>query len=388
MLNDGDGAAMETLAADPKPLRSTRATDAPNALLYCSPDYFEAEMIELRRKAWHFVGTTDEFAKSNDWVRTRAFGIDIFVQSCKGNLHGFRNVCQHRGFPLRQEASGNGAILCPLHAWRYDETGALVGVARNEELFCLSREERAALSLDKVRVETVGTMVFAAIDDEVPPLEDYLGRYAPLLRAITSRAGARRHRWTGSARVNWKLYWEITLDDYHVAFVHPETLGVDIRPAWAFTYERSGAHSRMFARRTGDWEFPGFWEAVERGEYEYAGYKIHHVFPGTFLVIGREKILITRITPIAFDRVAVDDWVFEVTGNDYDDVWWDDFITLQRRVSDEDRVACEAHQAVMATFERKPLYGVLEQRLGWFHDSYETLVGERARAAVSRSLYR
>jgi hypothetical protein len=34
---------------------------------------------------------------------------------------------------------------------------------------------------------------------------------------------------------------------------------------------------------------------------------------------------------------------------------------------------------VIADFARPPVYGRLEQRLAWFHDSYETLVGSVAR---------
>jgi phenylpropionate dioxygenase-like ring-hydroxylating dioxygenase large terminal subunit len=265
------------------PLQLHRAGPADNRLLYADPAYFTAEMAALGEAAWFFVGTADELAGPNDWVRAEAFGQDVFVQNVAGTLRGFSNICQHRGFPIRREPRGNGPILCGFHAWRYDGEGRLIGVARNEELFGMTREERAGRSLPAIRVETAGTMVFVAVSPVAPSLADFLGRYHALLAAITSRAGPMRHRWTGEARANWKLYYEITLDDYHVAFVHPGSLGDDIRDACFMTYERSGAHSRMFARRTADWDFPGFWDAVERGDYEYAGYKIHHRHLGTAL---------------------------------------------------------------------------------------------------------
>lgn len=361
------------------PIRVARAGPADNRLLYADPAYFAAEMAALGEAAWCFAGTLDELAENNAWIRVDAFGRDVFVQNFGGTLRGFSNICQHRGFPIRRESRGSGPVVCGFHAWRYDGEGRLIGVARNEELFGMSREERATRALPPVRVETVGTMVFVATSPAAPPLADFLGRYHPLLAAITARAGPMRHRWSGAAAANWKLYYEITLDDYHVAFVHPGSLGGDVRDACFMTYERTGAHSRMFARRTADWHFPGFWEAVERGEYEYAGYKIHHVFPNLFLVVGREKILLTRLSPLAADRTALDDWVFEVTGNPYDDAWWDEFIALQRQVSAEDQDACAAQQRVIADFARPPVYGRLEQRLAWFHDSYETLVGAPAR---------
>lgn len=354
------------------------ATD--NRRLYADEAYFNAEIAVLADTAWCFIGTTDEWPNTNDWLRASVWGDDVFVQNVAGDLRGFRNVCQHRGFPIRRGGSGNGPIICDFHAWRYDGEGRLVGIARNEELFGATREDRAQRPLAPIRIETVGSLVFAAVSDAVPPLAEYLGRYHALLAAVTARTGAMRHRWTGEAAANWKLYYEITLDDYHVAFVHPGSLGAEVRDACFLTYERSGAHSRMFARRTADWAFPGFWEAVERGEYEFAGYKIHHIFPNLFLVAGREQVLLTRLTPRALDRTRLDDWVFEVTDHPRDEAGWADYVALQRRVSAEDQEACGAQQEAIADFARAPVYGRLEQRLAWFHDSYETLVGARARA--------
>lgn len=367
------------------PIQLERPGTPDNRLLYQDVDYFNAEQEVLREVAWQFAGTADELPNANDWMRVSVFGRDAFVQNVAGELRAFVNVCQHRGYPIRREARGNGPILCGLHAWRYDGEGRLIGVARNEELYGMSRDERAVRGLRRLRLETVGPLIFVAAGETVPSLADYLGRTLPLLRAITNRAGASRHRWSGVARANWKLYYEITLDDYHVAFVHPGSLGEEVRDARFLTYERSGAHSRMFARRTDDWDFPGFWEAVERGEYEFAGYKIHHIFPNLFLVAGREKILLTRLTPLAAGETGLDDWLFEVSGNPQSDQWWQEFVTLQRRVSGEDRDACEVHQATIGDFERLPVYGRLEQRLAWFHDSYETLVGGKARERVASS---
>jgi len=365
------------------PIRLERPGSADNRLLYADPSYFTAEQAALRDAAWHFVGTTDELVQNNEWVRADAFGCDLFVQNVGGELRGFLNVCQHRGFPIRREASGRGPILCGFHAWRYDGEGRLVGVARNEELYAMPREERADRSLVPMRVEAAGPFVFAAASGRAPALADYLGRTYALLLAVGARKGAMRHRWAGEVQANWKLYYEITLDDYHVAFVHPGSLGADVRDAKFLTYERSGAHSRMFARRTDDWNFPGFWDAVGRGEYEFAGYKIHHFFPNLFLVAGRDQVLLTRLTPIAADRTGLDDWVFEVTGNPRDDAGWDEYVALQRRVSAEDQDACTAQQRVIADFGRAPVYGRLEQRLAWFHDSYEELVGAPTRARLT-----
>lgn len=371
--------AAEATEPGPPPARSSSASGADNARLYTSQAYFQAEMATLARTAWQFVATTDELARPNDWVRGRVFGADIFVQNVRGELRGFHNVCQHRGFPLRRQPAGHGPILCDFHAWRYDGEGVPVGVARNQELFCLSREERADLALPRVRIETCGAMVFAALAEAVPPLEAYLGRVVPLIRAVTAQAGASRHRWTGENAANWKLCYEVTLDDYHVQFVHPQSIGETAIPTWGMVYERDGLHSHMLRRRTPDWTFPHFWENLERGEYEYAGYKIHHLFPNTFIVAMREAVLITSLTPINEACTRVDDRIFELTGNPQDDAFWDTAARTQRQVSDEDRRISEAQQEAVAGLTRPATFGALEQRVAWFHEAYEATVGPGAR---------
>jgi len=376
-----DAGVVEAAGADapPAPFRAASASGADNARLYASQPYFDAEMAALRDTAWHLVATADELARPNDWVRAHVWGADVFVQNVRGELKGFRNVCQHRGFPLRRQPSGNGPILCDFHAWRYDGEGVPVGVARNAELFCLSREDKAALALPRLRVERVGTLVFAAVGDAVPPLADYLGRFGPLLRAATSRMGGSHHRWAGETLANWKLSYEVTLDDYHVQFVHPQSIGDEAIPDWGFVYEREGPHSHMLRRRTPDWTFPGFWEGLERDEYEYPGYKIHHLFPSSFLVATREAMLVTTFTPLAPDRTAVNDRLFELSHNPQDEAFWDRAVRIQRQVSDEDRRISEAQQGTIADLDRAPTFGALERRVAWFHEAYQELVGKRAR---------
>lgn len=94
-----------------------------NALLYTSPAYFNGEMEALAGSSWQFFCTTDDLACANNWVRRKVFGADIFVQNFVGELRGYHNVCQHRGFPRRREPRGNGTVQCLFHGWAYNPHG-------------------------------------------------------------------------------------------------------------------------------------------------------------------------------------------------------------------------------------------------------------------------
>jgi phenylpropionate dioxygenase-like ring-hydroxylating dioxygenase large terminal subunit len=361
----------------PGPQAVESASPALNALLYTSADYFRAEMAAMATSCWQFFGITDDLADNNDWVRRRVLGTDIFVQNFKGELRGYHNVCQHRGFPLRREPKGNGIVQCGFHAWTYNKDGVPLGVARNEELFCLSREQKEALALPRVRVETVGRFVFVALSDSVPPLEAYLGRYADLFRTFSKYIRSARYRWTGPSRANWKLCYEVTLDDYHVAFVHPGS-GWDV-PAWGCIYEREGPHSHLLRRRTADWMFGSFWEDVARGEYEFRGHKIHQTFPNLLTAAGPRMLLMTLFSPIEAGVTEVEDIIFDLEGDEVDEPWWEETAKGHRQVSSEDRATSESQQEVIGQLARRPLFGALEARVGWFHEAYDALIGAEAR---------
>ena len=354
---------------------------ASNALLYTSPEYFRAEMDALAASSWQFFCIADDLANPNDWVRRKVFGVDLFVQNFKGELRGYHNVCQHRGFPLRTAPRGNGIVQCGFHAWTYNKDGVPNGVARNAELFCLSREQKMALALPAVRVATVGRLIFVALSDTVPSIDDYLGRYAALFRTVSAHTRSPRVRLDGVTRANWKLCFEITLDDYHVAFVHPGS-GWDV-PAWGCVYEQEGHHSHLLRRRTADWTFPTFWEDIDRGEYEFRGHKIHQTFPNLLLAAGQRMVLLTLFSPLEPGLTEVDDIIFDLEGDPVDEPWWEELSSGHQQVSGEDRMAVETQQQVIGQFGRRPTFGALEKRVAWFQDSYETLVGTEARRRLS-----
>ena len=368
----------------PAPFRSDPPAgyDAPR--LYTSASYFEAEQAVLGERCWQFVGTTSELARSGDWMRAQLFGTDVFVQNVRGELRGFHNVCRHRGFPIRREREGHGPAMCGFHAWTYDGEGAPIGVSRNGELFAFSREEKQGLCLPRVRVETAGNFVFAALGANAPSLAQYLGRYAALLRTISTRMGERRLRLTNETRANWKLAYEVTLDDYHVPYVHPESFRADPIPVWGCVYERDGMHSQLLRRRTSDWSFASFWEDAERGEYEFAGYKIHHLFPNLLLAVARGVVVITTYVPAAVDRTIAEDRLFEITGDLFDERWWTAATEGHQVISGEDRQISEAQQSVMAQMAHAPVFGALEERVAWFHDAYEEAVGLHTRQRMQR----
>jgi len=333
---------------------------------------FAAEQRALAATCWQLVGLRDALEISNSWIRCTVFGVDTFVQSFDGELRGFHNVCAHRGFPLRRDPAGVGPVQCGFHGWAYNRDGIPTSVPRNAELFGLSREQRVALALPELRVATIGRFVFASVATIGPSLEQFLGPYADVFRAVSARLGAVVHSESIVLRANWKLFAEITLDDYHLGTVHPTSFGAgEPAPLYQFVYRRDGLHSCYLKRRDADWSFEAFWTAVRVGDMDPTGYKIFNCMPGFLLAATRDACVVTSVTALASDRTVVHSQVF---------VWRDPapdadacraiahyWASLFR----EDRETCERWQGGNQSYS---VLGRLEERIAWFRDAYADVI--------------
>lgn len=333
---------------------------------------FRREMALIGREAWHFLAFTDDLAQDNDWVRRALFGIDLFVQNFGGELRGYHNVCAHRGFPIRREPRGNGIVQCGFHGWVYSRDGVPTGVPRNTELFALAREAQRELALPAVRVETIGRMVFVAVSPTAPPLREYLGKFADVLDAVSKHAGRIRYRDENLTRAHWKTCFEITLDDYHLQTVHPNSFGAGTpAPAHRFYYEREGPHSCFLRRRDPDWSFASYWEGLRDGVVDFTGYKIHQLFPDVLFSVEPTCLSCWFYVPIDHERTSVERYIIEWAHAPIPDHQIANVAKLMIEVGNEDRATVESLFASTRGAPRADILGKLETRVGWFREAYE-----------------
>ena len=340
---------------------------------------FHEEQRALAAQCWQLVGITDDFTDDDAWLRRTLFGIDVFVQRFGEDLRGFRNVCAHRGFPLRVAERGTGPVKCGFHAWGYNKDGVPTSIPRNAELFGLSREQREALALPGVRVETVGRFVFASLSPTAPAVADYLGPYADVYRATSANLGEPLAYGSEEMDADWKRHAEITLDDYHLGNVHASTFGAtgELAPHQV-VYRRDGLHSCYLKRRDPDWSFDGFWRDVPNGVMDRTGYKIFNAYPGLVLATTRDVCIASATYALSVSRARVDTYL----------IGWreappaspqaareivDYFETIAR----EDREACERWQLGQPS---RAVLGKLEERVAWFREAHAQIMARGAAA--------
>ena len=157
-------------------------------------------------------------------------------------MRAFLNVCSHRGARLKPEGTGEcRRIVCPYHAWAYDDTGSLVGVFKSEQF---GEIDRSTAGLTALPCEERAGLVFAALRPEaVLDLDDYYGGMLAELETLdigSWHVYARRE--LGSA--NWKATHDGYVDGYHLEVLHPNTVGMFTKGA-VNTFEAFGPHQKI-----------------------------------------------------------------------------------------------------------------------------------------------
>lgn len=354
------------------------------ALPLVDPQAFAREQAKLAQ-TWTFLGLTDDVARDGDWFRASLATRSVFVQRFGTELKGFENRCAHRFFPLRNADKGNGPIVCGFHHWRYDREGRAVGVPMGPELFGKTPRELDA-RLTPLEIATCGTLVFGRFTGGGESLEAFLGDGFPILSAMSRSAAPRRCR-SYPVNANWRLCYQITLDDYHTVAVHPTTFGKAGYPhRAAMRYVRFGDHSAFLS--TPDTQAMETMAAACRaGTYRSAHYFIFQVFPNLVISHGRSdgqfwQMLIQQYVPVAHDRAVLRAWHYPspFPADHARHVRWTRRFTDPLRhlavryyvgkVRNEDHAVCENIQSVATQIGARPIFGSLEERVGWFEEAY------------------
>ncbi len=200
-----------------------RLRAAPQAA-YTDAAGFEAELSGIYDRDWVMVTRSGTLAAPGDYVTARIGRRPVVVvRQEDGSLAAFGNVCLHRYARLLDGCGNARRIVCPYHAWTYDRSGRLIGVADPEGYRDLAFRE---LSLPQLSVEEYLGFVFVSFARDLPPVAERLSDLAGYLSAHGIDAYEDRHVvheeiWEG----NWKLVFENFIESYHTTYAHKGSIG-------------------------------------------------------------------------------------------------------------------------------------------------------------------
>src|SRR4029453_13013355 len=157
----------DTFAADAKTLPQR---------YFVSTDVFEQEQKQIFSKQWVLVGHQSQVAETGDYFVAEIANESVIILRDKGGeIHGFYNVCRHRGTQLKEDACGHSStIQCPYHAWTYGLDGQLIGAPHMDDVPGFDKAEH---SLHAINLALWEGFIFVNLADDPTPLEEW---FAPL----------------------------------------------------------------------------------------------------------------------------------------------------------------------------------------------------------------
>ncbi len=216
-------------------LRLSEIVSADAALVsrraWTDPDIYQLEKQHIFGKSWLFLGHESQIPNPCDFVQAFMGETPIILaRDENGQIRASVNSCSHRGLPVCRADRGNTKrFVCPYHNWSYRVSGELVTIPQERHI-ASDGPDKSSLGLKAVpRLESWRGLIFGSFDEQIEPLEQYLGDMRFYLEAFIDRFDGgiefvgSPQRWIVDA--NWKLPVENQLGDVnHGPFLHASVI--------------------------------------------------------------------------------------------------------------------------------------------------------------------
>jgi len=266
------------------------------AAAYTDEEWLERERRHLFPGCWNFVCSTAELGATGSYYATTVGHYPVVVvRDSDGKLHGFHNICRHRGARLLDGHGQCERIACPYHRWQYGLDGALRNIPQHKQQF--PDVDLAEWSLQSVPVDAWMGLVFINPDGNAPPLREWLGDLAAGLEAFKVQELSELARCDYHFDANWKFYVENHIDWYHLWYTHPKTLSMlDSHNGY---WRQAGPHWLSFAPYKADAEYAEPFEPLPDLTDEQRMVNAHLLFPNLPMFGGGSWFGVGLLTPLS-----------------------------------------------------------------------------------------
>ena len=189
--------------------------------------YREEQVRIFRGPAWSYLCLEAELPEPKSFVTTFVGDMPVVVaRDPSGALRSWENRCAHRGALVCMQRRGTAErFSCIYHNWTYDHAGNLTHVAFRNGIAgkggMAADANPESQSPKKLRVESIGGLVFGTLSDQAPSLETYIGpEILPRLKRVLVRPLKVLGTYTQVLPNNWKLYMDNVKDTYHASLLH------------------------------------------------------------------------------------------------------------------------------------------------------------------------
>jgi Rieske 2Fe-2S family protein len=357
---------------------------------YADPAFYAKELERFYFARWICAGRADQIPTPGDYfTRTLADESVIVTRGLSGDIHGFFNVCRHRGTRITDKPGGHFVerIQCPYHAWTYDLAGRLVAAPHMPSEFCkeaypLQRtgcdvwDGHIFLHLGAARPDDLSNAPAAAARPAraVTGLRDQLADLPARFASYHMQDLRLGRRIVYEVRANWKLIVLNFNECLHCPTLHPALnrlhhyLGAEnVEPTEAYCGGamgfKDGVETMSVDGKRRRAYLPGL-NASQRHAVSYFS-----IYPNFLLSLHPDYVMTHTLWPRAHDRTEiVCEWHFHPDELARHGFQIDDAIEFWDRTNREDWWISEQSQAGIASRVYRPgPYSEREQLL-WSFD--------------------
>lgn len=203
------------------PSRSAQGAKTLPREYYTSAEIYDRETERVFRTHWLCAGRATEIAAAGSYL---LFDVDgeclILLRDGSGDVHGYYNVCRHRGTRLCEGPRGSlgRTICCPYHAWTYDLRGELTAAPNMKDAVDF---DRTAYPLHRVETAVWEGFLFVNLSPDPVPIDEAFRPLAGRLSAwsLSELVSVARHEY--DVHANWKLLFQNYNECYHCPRIHP-----------------------------------------------------------------------------------------------------------------------------------------------------------------------
>ncbi len=212
---------------------------------YYSKAFAQLEWDHMWTRIWHVAGRTNELAESGDFIVHDFMHESVMVvRQDDGSLRAFYNVCRHRGQRLVWNGGHSNEFQCPYHGWVWGRDGVLKDLPDPDDF--PQGNPCGKRTLKEVRCDTWAGFVWYTMDDEAPPLLEYLHPIPELYRNFPAESLVRVAWMKIDLETNWKFATDNFSESYHTRNLHPQVAPWIDQDHWTSRHEMyPNGHGRI-----------------------------------------------------------------------------------------------------------------------------------------------
>ncbi len=262
------------------------------AKFFFDEQHFILEKEALFLKSPQPVAFSSEVSEPNSYLALDILNFPVVLtRDHEGTLRAFINACAHRGAKVATGKGKNRRLTCEFHGWSYGMDGKLTG--RPQES-CFS-SDKSECSLVKLAVSEECGIILVGLAENMPVRASDAGfsEIAEELTGFKLKNYRFIQRKEYEVAANWKLINNLSLESYHFATLHRETVAKVL----------SGSSIFDTFNRCSRWAFPLL--SIERleklEEHEWPstvqGSCTYTLYPGVMVIVNASGAQMIRTDP-------------------------------------------------------------------------------------------